>query len=101
MVVAIAMVSLPTSVQLTPSADRYALMVLPLRVRRTQTGGAPSPPAVCAERLDVAGRRWNASPFVDPKGVTIMKACADPGVSDSRSMTPAFVHGSTFCSVAT
>jgi hypothetical protein len=32
---------------------------------------------------------------------TSMNACADPGSSVSRIMTPALTHGCVFCTVAT
>ena len=43
---AIGMVSVPTSVQLVPSDDSYAVNVLPLRVSLTQCGAVDAEPAV-------------------------------------------------------
>src|SRR4051812_42865235 len=82
-------VSVPTSVHATPSADSYALNVLPLRVSFTQRGAADALPELPVLTPPVAVRRWNAMPLVhDPS----MKPCADPASSVSRIMTPAFTQ---------
>ena len=52
----------------------------------------PQPPVLKLVPLDVA-RDWNASPL---PGVTNIEACGDPASSDSRIITPAFVHALTF-----
>src|SRR6058998_1009855 len=47
-VLAIEMLSEPISVQVTPSADRWASNRVPVRISRTHPGAAPAPPLVCA-----------------------------------------------------
>src|SRR5687768_5055969 len=73
-------------------------MVFPVRCSLTHAGGAPSGPAVCTESALSLTRRWNAKPF---PGEPIIIACLDPGVSDARIMTPAFVHRSTYSRLCT
>src|SRR5579872_1925458 len=82
-------VSLPTVVQVVPSADSYAVMTLPARVSFTQRGAVDMDPAVLTLVLPSATRRWNARPFAED---TSMKACADEGESEPRIITPAFTH---------
>src|SRR5262245_56449909 len=91
-------VSVPTSVQLEPFDDAYALNILPLRTIRTQYGALPEPPEVFGLAPPVEARRWNASPL---PGLTNIDACFEPGASVSRIMTPALVQGSVLDSVAT
>src|SRR5688572_9459609 len=62
-VVPIAIVSVPTRVQFTPSADSYALNRLPFRCNFTHRGAAESDPAVLALTPLSVARRWNAMPF--------------------------------------
>ena len=72
--------------------------MLPTRSSRTQYGAAPLAPVVLTLAPPVAGRRWNASPLLND---TSMNACAAPGSTLSRIITPAFVHMLMFCTVAT
>src|SRR5579885_2662181 len=58
-----AIVSLPTSVHVLPSADTYPVTVLPLRTSRTQYGTVAAGPAVCVVCPPATVRRWNAVPF--------------------------------------
>src|SRR5262245_24241142 len=56
---------LPTVVQAVPLADRYAVIVFPLRMSRTQYGaGAPGEPTDCVTAAWV-NRHWKAE---DPLG---------------------------------
>src|SRR3954466_12422211 len=91
---AIAIVSVPTSFQVVPSAEWEAVNVLPLRSSRTQYGAAKVVlPVVLTDVPLVVKRRWNAVPFAADSS---MNACVDPGASDSRIITPAFTHTLVF-----
>src|SRR5262245_66426737 len=86
-------VSEPTCVHVVPLVDLEAVIVLPLRTSRTQTGAPDAPPAVCELTPPVATRRWKARPL---PGVSAMNACLEPAASVSRIMTPALAHGFVF-----
>src|SRR5690348_2388547 len=94
----IAMVSLPTSVQLVPLPDTYAENVLPLRTIRTHSGAVPLPPLVFVDAPPVVVRRWKARPL---PGVTNMDACIALAESDARIITPAFVQAFVLLTLAT
>ena len=96
--VAIGIVSVPTTVQAVPSSDSDAVNRSPFRCRRTQCGGADIEPAVLADWPPAASRRWKAAPFADD---TSISACAEPGLSVSRIITPAFDQAFAFCTLAT
>src|SRR6185437_15186821 len=91
-------VSVPTSVQFVPSADSYAVNVLPARVSLTQCGAVDAEPAVLTLVWPDRLRRWNATPF---DAETSMNACGESASSVSRTMTPAFTHALTFGTLAT
>ena len=90
-------VSEPTTVQLLPSADVEAVMMLPARASFTQRGGAPATAVlvVCAPAL---ARRWNVIPL---DGVTNSAALAESAAPSLRIITPALVQAFTFSTVAT
>src|SRR5918911_475882 len=94
----IATVVVPTSVQVLPSGDEYAENVEPARTTRTQNGAADNGPGVLVLVPPVDVRRWNTRPFAAETNIDAWRAFA---ASDSRNMTPAFVHTSTFCTDAT
>src|SRR4051794_35864420 len=98
MVDAIAIVSDPTVVQFAPSIDAAAVIVVPARVSFTKYGAVPAGPLVLVETSAVLTRRWKASPL---PGLTSINAWREPGSSDSRIITPAFVQFATKSSVAT
>jgi hypothetical protein len=74
------------------------VIVLPALTTRTQSGAAAVVPEMPAAATPAAVRYWYAVPFADD---TSMSAYADPGVSVSRIITPAFVQAATFWSDAT
>src|ERR1700704_1617515 len=82
-----AMVVVPTVVHVVPFADSRPVTVVPLRTRRTHRGGAPVDPPVLTAPPFLVGRHCIAAPLAAD---TSIKACADPGSSVSRIMTPAF-----------
>jgi hypothetical protein len=87
-------VSLATSFHVTPSADWYAVYVLPDLSSRTQYGAVSVVvPVVLTDVPAVTRRRWNAVPFAADNS---MNACVDPGATDSRIITPAFTHTFVF-----
>jgi hypothetical protein len=90
--------SVPTWVQLTPSADSYPVTVDPDRTSLTHRGTADALPAVCNDSPPVTVRRWNATPF---SGVTNIDTCRASSANDSRTITPAFAHGCVFPNDAT
>src|SRR4051812_32352363 len=82
------MVSDPIVVHVVPLLEYDAVMVVPLRVKRTQYGAAPVF-CVLVETPPVAVRRWNAIPELLE---TIIIPCLEPAVRDSRIITPAFAQ---------
>ena len=90
-------VSLPTSVQVTPSGETYPLKVLPLRTSFTQYGA-----------VNVALRMERSCPGSQPSLESRSRVrgnCHECMVAFaamvSRIMTPALAHGFVFCSEAT
>src|SRR5688572_24812308 len=81
----------------TPSAERDAVKVEPVRCRRSQTGAAPLS-VVLADVPLVEVRRWNVTPF---PAETRAAALRDPTASDSRIMTPPLDHASVYCTLPT
>ena len=63
MVGPMAIVSVPTTVQVDPSVDRDAVNRSPVRSSFTQLGAVPAPPAVFVDTPPAATRRWNARPL--------------------------------------
>ena len=92
--VPIGMLSVPTTVQFTPSAYSEAVNKLPLRVSFNHRGAVESDPELFVLVPPVRPRRWNATPF---EVETRMNACADPASSVSRIITPAFTQALTPC----
>src|SRR6478672_11715413 len=92
------MICEPTCDHVTPSLDWYAEIAVPTRVSFTQYGAGTMSPAVLRLVAPADGRRWKLFPFA---GVTIMVACAAPGVRSPRIMTPALTHALVFCTVTT
>jgi hypothetical protein len=84
-------------VQEVPLLDSEAVNVEPLRWSRTHRGGAPLAAVFVVEPF-VDVRRWNAAPL---PGEISAKAWREPAASDSRIITPALTHGSTFWMLAT
>src|SRR6516162_5494176 len=77
----------PTSVQVDPSGEVYAVKVLPLRCSRSQAfGNAKEPPAM--SELNPYWR-WTALP-----GVTASSTYGEPAVADCLMMIPDLAHGS-------
>ena len=95
---AMGIVSEPTRVQVTPSAEMEAVNALPVRTTLTQEGATTPAPVVDVEIPPVATRRWNVAPW---PGVTNIDACVEPVASVSRIMTPALAHGFVFWMLAT
>ena len=92
------MVSVPTSNHVVPSDDWYAESVAPRRISFTQYGAVTISPAVLVVVPPARRRRWKLFPFA---GVTIIIACADPGVRSPRIITPALTHAFVDCTEAT
>src|SRR5258708_5830016 len=92
------MVTVVTALQLTPSADSKPVIAFPLRTMRTQSGGVESEAAALSELPPVEGRHCSATPLADE---TSMSACAEPGSSVSRIITPAFDHALAAVTLAT
>src|SRR5205809_80565 len=92
------MVAVPTVVHDTPSGDWYAVTVVPTRVSLTQYGATTTAPAVLVDTSPATARRWKLFPF---PGVTIIIACAEPGLRSVRIMTPALTHAFVFWTDAT
>ena len=93
-----ALLTLPTKVQLVPSGETAPVKIFPVRTRRTQYGAITFGPVVLAVAPSVTVRRTNADPL---PGVMAMSACFDPAARLSRNITPAFAHGSVFSTAAT
>ncbi len=98
MVGVMTMVEAPTVVQATPSRDWKAVKVFPLRVSFRKKGATPAAPGVLIDSPPADVRRWKASPL---PGLTNMAACAAPGSSACRIITPALVQALTFWTVVT
>src|SRR4051812_647352 len=77
----------PTCVHVTPSADRYDVIVVPARTSFTHTGALMPAFDVLVDPPAVVVRRMKLTPF---SGVTKRLACLAFAASDSRIMTPAF-----------
>jgi hypothetical protein len=91
--VAMLIVSEPTSVQATPSAELYALKAVPARVIFTQYGATTSTPEVVEVLPPVVTRRWKTMPL---PGVSAVIACFELVPRVSRIMTPPLAHGLVF-----
>ena len=91
-------VSEPTRVQVTPSAEREAVKVLPARTILTQEGATTPAMVVDAEIPPAATRRWKDAPW---PGVRTIEACAEPGASVSRIITPALAQTFVFRTLVT
>src|SRR5687767_8600841 len=87
-----------TRVQFAPSLERYACNKSPVRTSRTHTGGAPPLYLRLVVLPEVWTRRPNQPPF--PAEVPIIM-CRDAPLSVSRTITPAFAHGSLLPTEAT
>src|SRR5438105_3196008 len=83
----------PPVVPALPSADSYAVIVLPLRESFTHRGAVEALPAVFVLVPPLAVLRWNATPF---PAETSMKACAEDALSEPRTITPALAHAAVY-----
>ena len=88
----------PTRVHVLPSDDTKPVIVEPARVSFSHTGAAAALPAMKFVMPPVVERVMNSMP---PPGFTSRITCADPAVSVSRSITPAFANVFVFCTLAT
>src|SRR4051812_31355221 len=91
-------VSLLISVQVLPSDDSYAEIVLPARVSFTQRGAPEALPAVPVLPAPSDFRRWKATPF---DRETSANAWAEPALSEVRIITPALAQVAVFWMVET
>jgi hypothetical protein len=76
----------------------YAVTVDRLTPSISHTGAVIAGPLVLTLVPPAAVRRWNAMPL---PGVTKSDACRALASRPSRIITPAFVHGWTFCTLRT
>ena len=83
------MVAVPIVVQLTPSAERDAVNVFPLRLTFTQTGTAMPVLVVLVLVPPVDVLRWKETPL---EGVPTTIAWVELALRLSRIITPAFAH---------
>src|SRR5438270_3744031 len=88
----------PTVIQVTPSVDRLAVKLLPVRTRRSQYGAAgpvTNVPLVLPPLLD---RRRKTMPLF---GEMTTEASLALALREARTMTPALAQGSVFWTLAT
>ena len=91
-------VAAPTCVQVVPLVETKLVNTLPTLTSLTQYGAVPAGPAVWLLAAPVLNLFWKASPFPE---VTAVKAWAEFAAVVSRTITPAFAHGSVLPSVTT
>src|SRR5438552_11656377 len=88
----------PTVVQVTPSVDRLAVKLLPVRTRRSQYGAAGPATKVPLVLPPFCVRRRKTMPLL---GEITTEASLALALSEARTMTPALAQPSVFWTLAT